>query len=77
MVRKADGPPDPRATDPRLLGISELEALHRRTGEWLAEAEAATGEDAPDDETLAAARDLLVRLTKERRDRQADERRDT
>ncbi len=57
--------------------MAELKSLHVLLGEWLAAAEAATVADSPPDEEVEAVRDALTSITRERRERQADERRDS
>ena len=66
--------PDISGVRPQALSVAELQALHERLGRWLDAALAATADQAPDDELMASVRAALVTLTRERRERQADER---
>lgn len=67
--------PDVATLDPSMLSVSELKSLHEKLGEWLDAAMAASFDDAPDDEAVEEVRAALVRVTRERRERQMDERR--
>jgi hypothetical protein len=53
--------------------VTELQTLHERLGRWLDAALAATADQAPDNELIDSVRAALVSLTRERRERQADE----
>ena len=66
--------PDLRGLRPQALGVAELHTLHEQLGRWLDAASAATTDQAPDDEMVDSVRAALVSLTRERRERQADER---
>ena len=70
-------PPDTSGLDAKLLGLAELRALHHRLGLWLEAAESAPLSEAPDENTVEAVRDALTQLTRERSERQSDERRET
>jgi hypothetical protein len=67
--------PPLNAINPMTLSLTELQKLHEQLGEWLNAAMAAPDSDAPDDSRIEAVRSLLVQITRERRERQADERR--
>ncbi len=67
--------PEVSGLNPAMLSVSELRSLHERLGEWLDAAMAASFGDAPDDEVIKEVRAVLVQVTRERRERQLDERR--
>ena len=67
--------PDVSGLDPAMLSVSELKSLHEKLGEWLDAAMAASFDGAPDDQVIEDVRAVLVQVTRERRERQLDERR--
>ena len=66
--------PDITGVRPQALSVAELQKLHERLGRWLDAASAATTDQAPGDELMESVRAALVSLTRERRERQVDER---
>ena len=66
--------PDIRGLRPQALSVAELQMLHERLGRWLDAAAAAPADQAPGDDLMESVRAALISLTRERRERQADER---
>lgn len=66
--------PDMSSICPQALSVAELRTLHEQLGQWIEAASAATADQAPDDDLVETVRAALIALTRERRERQADER---
>lgn len=62
---------------PQQLSLNELRQWHQKLGAWLDAAEASPPDEGPHEETVEAVRAALAMLTRERRERQSDERRDS
>ncbi len=69
--------PDLRALSPHSLSLAELALLHKKLGDWLVMAESVSMTSAPAESEVEAVRETLRAITSERRERQADERRDS
>ncbi|MEX2378335.1 MAG: hypothetical protein WD848_09945 [Dehalococcoidia bacterium] len=57
-----------------MLSVSELREWHEKLGRWLAEAESAPLATAPNDDVVDEIRTALVDISRERAERQGDER---
>ncbi len=67
-------PPDISELDVSMLSVSELREWHEKLGRWLAQAESAPLATAPDDDVVEEIRTALVEISRERAERQGDER---